>query len=149
MSEGSSELTAFHEAGHAVVGIKLGLTPTTVTIVPNEQTLGLTSFGDEDLHGDDGVFGPYADHEVEDAFGAMSWAGLLSQERAGYPDPEELGFGRLPKPDTDEGNEPDLDGKAEATRRVAREGSDLDDLLLMCALCTGGGGDADRRMKVW
>lgn len=123
---------AFHEAGHAVAAAVLGLPVAELDIVPTEQRLGLTSFPDEVLFGEDGVFGPYADEHQVAAFGAMTWAGLLSQEKAGYPDPGGTGFGEF------------IGGGSGAV-----EGSDLGTLFDMASRCSGGPGDAERRLQEW
>ncbi|MGI8757484.1 MAG: hypothetical protein ACR2MB_16830 [Acidimicrobiales bacterium] len=65
------------------------------------------------------------DHEVEDAigaaWGAMTWAGVLAQERAGFPDDDGSGFGYL-----------------EDRSSGAAKGSDLASLFALVEVFSGG-----------
>ena len=111
-----SEVTAFHEAGHVVVGLVLGLVLGDADIVATEGRGGVTHFEDDRL-----LEYEVAD-ELVDAWGATTWAGVVAQERAGYPD-DGSGFGHS------------ADGQGVAS------GSDLASLLELIDRFVGEDGD--------
>jgi hypothetical protein len=111
-----SGATAFHEAGHIVVGLALGLVLGDADIVPAGDRAGVTRFEDDRL------FEYEVPEELVDAWGAMTWAGVLAQERAGYPD-DGSGFGHT------------ADGLGAAS------GSDLASLLELIDRFVGEDGD--------
>lgn len=86
---------ATHEAGHAVVGVAFGLELVSLDIRATEGRLGAAEFVPVG-------FG-FAEPEIQDAYAAMTWAGTLAQERAGFGDGG-AGFGRT---GDDFGAEPD------------------------------------------
>lgn len=111
-----SEATAFHEAGHTVVGLAHGLVLGDADIVPTGDRAGVTRFEDDRL------FEYEVADELVDAWGATTWAGVVAQERAGYPD-DGSGFGHT------------TDGIAPAS------GSDLASLLELIDRFVGEDGD--------
>jgi hypothetical protein len=89
MSE-NERWTAFHEAGHAVVMVRLGLATKRVTILGDEESLG---------HSEASELGQWfrPDIEVDSRVARriqsevmVGWAGTLAEERAGRDDEEAL-----------------------------------------------------------
>jgi hypothetical protein len=110
------EATAYHEAGHIVVGLVHGLVIASADIIPAEGRAGVANFDDDRLFECD------VDDELVDAWGAMTWAGVVAQERAGFPD-DGTGFGYT------------------KGRQGATQGSDLATVLELVGRFVGGDGD--------
>lgn len=120
--------TALHEAGHAVVGHRLGMRLVGVDILAIDDRRGIARW-----HIDDEDLDRFAYDDIDAlaaAFGAATWAGLLAQEMAGYPD--DGGFGRP------------LDGGFEAV-----PGSDWAGLLELSSRVAPPDGDLSPTLKAW
>ncbi len=90
MSQEDLRATAIHEAGHAVVGHRLGMRLVAVDILATDDRRGIARW-----HIDEEDLERFAYDDVDAlaaTFGAASWAGLAAQEIAGFPD--DGGFGR-------------------------------------------------------
>ena len=81
MEDKEREATAYHEAGHAVMALALGRPVASVSIVPDQQYLGLCAFGKA-------VFRPSEDWIEREALIAL--AGLAAE----VPDKRRLRLGR-------------------------------------------------------
>jgi len=112
---------ATHEAGHAVVGVALGLELVSLDITATDGRLGAAEFVPVGFE--------FAEPEMQDAYAAMTWAGTLAQERAGFGD-DGAGFGRT------------------ADDFGAARDSDLDDLLAMAAK-VGDVGEETAELDRW
>ena len=86
MTSESLRAAASHEAGHAVVGVVLGLELVSLDTKVTGRRLGAAEFVPVGFE--------FAEPEIQDAYAAMTWAGTLAQERAGFGD-EGAGFGRM------------------------------------------------------
>ena len=88
LNESERKLTAYHEAGHAVIGVKIpGLDPVhKVTIVPRGRALGITaSLPEEDRHS-------YTRHWMNGQL-AMLFGGRVAEEMAFGPEKVTTGAG--------------------------------------------------------
>ena len=88
LNESERKLTAYHEAGHAVIGVKIpGLDPVhKVTIVPRGRALGITaSLPEEDRHS-------YTRHWMNGQL-AMLFGGRVAEETAFGPEKVTTGAG--------------------------------------------------------
>ena len=88
MTSESLRAAASHEAGHAVVGVVLGLELVSLDTKVTGRRLGAAEFVPVGFE--------FAEPEMQDAYAAMTWAGTLAQERAGFGD-DGAGFGRTPQ----------------------------------------------------
>lgn len=121
MTADGQRAEATHEAGHAVVGVALGLELVSLDIRATDGRLGAAEFVP--------VGFDFADPEIQDAYAAMTWAGTLAQERAGFGD-DGAGFGRT------------------ADDFGAERDSDLDDLLVMASK-VGEVGEESAELARW
>ena len=74
----ASEAIAYHEAGHAVISMKLGYRCLYVTIVPDGDRLGHVCCEDPMVVG--------RDDEIRHALKVLIAASLAESKRVGFPD---------------------------------------------------------------